>query len=177
MLSLQGYIGAYKVHSFAAVPARVSLPLRTSDRTSQLHLVFRYHVLRMTSNVEGIKKTLNSYRDALVASNAEECASLYASDGVTMAQNFFPVVGRDAIKEWYSNCFANIALSVSFDIKEAVVVSEEYGFARTTSAGTQTINKTGQTSKEANQELFVMKKVEDEWKIARYCFCTTNPPK
>ncbi|KAK5703313.1 hypothetical protein LTR17_022222 [Elasticomyces elasticus] len=94
-----------------------------------------------------------------------------------MAQNFVTVVGRDAIKEWYSNCFANITLSVSFDIKEAVAVSEEYGFARTTSAGTQTINKTGQTSKEANQELFVMKKVEDQWKIARYCFCTTNPPK
>ncbi|KAK5675203.1 hypothetical protein LTS10_012279 [Elasticomyces elasticus] len=94
-----------------------------------------------------------------------------------MAQNFVTVVGRDAIKEWYSNCFANITLSVSFDIKEAVAVSEEYGFARTTSAGTQTINKTGQTSKEANQELFITKKVEGQWEIARYCFCTTNPSK
>ncbi|KAK5722493.1 hypothetical protein LTR15_005724 [Elasticomyces elasticus] len=131
----------------------------------------------LTPNADGIKKNLDAYRNALVASKAEECASLYASDGVIMAQNFVTVVGRDAIKEWYSNCFANIALSVSFDIKEAIVVSEEYGFARTTSAGTQKINKTGETSKEANQELSVMKKVEDQWKIARYCFCTTNPPK
>jgi len=26
------------------------------------------------------------------------------------------------------------------------------------------------------QELFVFQKIDGAWKIARYCFCTTNPP-
>ena len=131
----------------------------------------------MTSDAEAIKKTLNAYRDALVKSDVDGCVKLYASDGITMAQGFTTQVGHDAVKEWYTNCFKNITLSVKFDIKEAEAVSEEYGFARTTSAGTQKVNQTGETSNEANQELFVLKKVDGEWKIARYCFCTTNPPK
>jgi hypothetical protein len=28
-----------------------------------------------------------------------------------------------------------------------------------------------------NQELFVFQKIDDAWKIARYCFSTTNPPR
>jgi len=34
-----------------------------------------------------------------------------------------------------------------------------------------------QSSPEANQELFVFQKVDSDWKIARYCFSTTNPPR
>jgi hypothetical protein len=30
---------------------------------------------------------------------------------------------------------------------------------------------------EANQELFVFQKIDGTWKIARYCFSTTNPPR
>ncbi len=30
---------------------------------------------------------------------------------------------------------------------------------------------------EANQELFIFRKVGDDWKIARYSFSTTNPPR
>ena len=131
----------------------------------------------MGSDSDAIKTTLNAYRDALVASDAKGCVKLYADDGVTMAQNSTTQVGHDAIADWYTKCFEAITLDVKFDIKEVVVVSNEYGFARTTSAGTQKINETGKTSKEANQELFVMQKVDDDWKIARYCFSTTNPPK
>ena len=131
----------------------------------------------VTSDTEAIKATLNAYRDALVASDAKGCVALYADDGVTMAQNFETQVGHDAIMTWYTECFKLITLNVKFDIKEVVVASDEYAFARTTSAGTQKQNKTGETSHEGNQELFVLQKVDKEWKIARYCFSTTNPPK
>ncbi|MCU1293898.1 MAG: Ketosteroid isomerase, partial [Bryobacterales bacterium] len=50
-------------------------------------------------------------------------------------------------------------------------------FARTNSAGTATVNATAGSSAEANQELFIFQKIEDAWKIARYCFSTTNPPR
>lgn len=132
---------------------------------------------KVTSDSDAIKATLNAYRDALVASDAKGCAKLYAADGVTMAQGFPTQIGNAAVEAWYFKCFEAIALNVKFDIQEVHVVSEKYGFARTTSAGTQKVNATGATSEEANQELFVLEKVDKEWKIARYCFSTTNPPK
>lgn len=129
----------------------------------------------MSSDQEAIKKTLLAYGKALVASDTESIVPLYAKDGVTMAQGFPTQVGHEAIREWYSKCFEAISLDVEFDIEEVVVTSDEYAFARTSSAGKQKVNATGQSSKEANQELFVMQKAGGEWKIARYCFCTMNP--
>ena len=55
-------------------------------------------------------------------------------------------------------------------------MADDWAFARTHSAGTTTINATGDQVVEGNQELFVLKKTDDgNWKIARYCFSTTNP--
>jgi ketosteroid isomerase-like protein len=69
-----------------------------------------------------------------------------------------------------------ITLKVKFTIVELVVMSPQWSFARTNSAGIQMINDTGATSAEGNQELFIFKKDEDgKWRIARYSFSTTNP--
>lgn len=41
-----------------------------------------------------------------------------------------------------------------------------------------TINATGDKGPEVNQELFVFQKQDGgDWKIARYNFSTTNPPR
>jgi ketosteroid isomerase-like protein len=73
--------------------------------------------------------------------------------------------------------FNAIRLEVKFTIAELVVMSPQWAFVRTNSTGTQTLNATGATSAEANQELFIFKKNEDnKWRIARYSFSTTNPP-
>jgi ketosteroid isomerase-like protein len=65
---------------------------------------------------------------------------------------------------------------VKFDIIEVEIINADWAFARTASAGKTKIHATGGESQEANQELFVIKKEEGKWKIARYCFSTTNPP-
>jgi ketosteroid isomerase-like protein len=57
-------------------------------------------------------------------------------------------------------------------------VAPEWAFARTNSAGTTLDHATGKSSSEANQELFLFSKDRDgSWKIARYGFSSTNPPK
>ncbi len=57
-------------------------------------------------------------------------------------------------------------------------VSPSWAFARTRSEGTVKVNATGDGGPEANQELFLFKKSDDgNWKIARYIFATTNPPR
>ncbi len=48
-------------------------------------------------------------------------------------------------------------------------------FAVTSSKGTVKIQANGVEVPEANRELFVFEKVNDEWKIARYMFNKTQP--
>jgi ketosteroid isomerase-like protein len=101
---------------------------------------------------------------------------LYAPDGVFMAQNFPTATGTDEVRKAYDVTFNMITLSVEVDILEVVPITEKWAFARTASAGTVKVNTTGGGGPEANQELFVMQKIDGAWKIARYCFSTTNPP-
>jgi uncharacterized protein (TIGR02246 family) len=131
----------------------------------------------MNANEEAIAAVLASYQDALNRSDTEAVMNLYASDGVFMPQNFPSSVGADAVRSAYVGVFNAITLTVKFKVAEVLQVGADWAFARTNSAGTVKVHVTGQSSAEANQELFVFQKIGDTWKIARYCFSTTNPPR
>ena len=130
------------------------------------------------SDNEKIHAVLESYEHVLNAGDAAGVVRLYTEDGVFMAQHHPSAVGIDAVKAAYEAAFKAIDLNVEFDIVEIEVVADDWAFARTNSAGTITINATGDQVAEGNQELFVLKKTDaGNWKIARYCFSTTNPPR
>ena len=123
-----------------------------------------------------IRNVMSSYESALNASNTEAAMPLYAEDGVFMAPNNQSAVGKASVRQAYDAVFKAITLKVKFTIAELVVMSPQWAFVRTNSTGTQKINATGATSREANQELFIFKKGDDgQWRIARYSFSTTNP--
>jgi uncharacterized protein (TIGR02246 family) len=123
-----------------------------------------------------IGNVMSSYESALNASNTEAAMPLYAEDGVFMAPNNQSAVGKASVRQAYAAVFKAITLKVKFTIVELVVMSPQWAFVRTNSTGTQKINATGATSREANQELFILKKGDDgQWRIARYSFSTTNP--
>jgi uncharacterized protein (TIGR02246 family) len=129
----------------------------------------------MLPDESAVAAVLKQYEAALNASSTDACLKLYAPDGVFMPQNSPSSVGVDTVRRAYDAVFANITLKVVFDIVEVRQVAPEWAFARTNSKGTVTVHATGATSAEANQELFVFQKVANAWKIARYCFSTTNP--
>lgn len=131
----------------------------------------------MNANEQAVAAALSKYEEALNQSDTNAVMKLYAPDGVFMAQNFPSSVGADAVRKSYDVVFKAIKLTVKFNVAEVVEVAPNWVFARTNSAGTVKINATGQTSAEANQELFVFQKIDGAWKIARYCFSTTNPPR
>jgi uncharacterized protein (TIGR02246 family) len=123
-----------------------------------------------------IGNVMSSYESALNASNTEAAMPLYAEDGVFMAPNNQSAVGKALVRQAYDAVFKAITLKVKFTIAELVVMSPQWAFVRTNSTGTQKINATGATSREANQELFILKKGDDgHWRIARYSFSATNP--
>jgi uncharacterized protein (TIGR02246 family) len=131
----------------------------------------------MSVDEQEITAVLKAYEGALNASDTDAVMRLYASDGVFMPQHFPSSIGTDAVRQAYDAVFGAIRLTVTFDIKEVHETGGDWAFARTKSAGTVSVRATGEGSAEANQELFVMQKISNTWKIARYCFCTTNPPR
>jgi uncharacterized protein (TIGR02246 family) len=130
----------------------------------------------MNSDETSVAEILNEYEKALNNSDTSAALSLYAPDGVFMPQHSPSSIGTAAVRKAYDDVFAAITLSVKFAIAEIRQVAPEWIFARTNSAGTVKINATGASGPEANQELFIFQKIGSSWKIARYCFSTTNPP-
>jgi uncharacterized protein (TIGR02246 family) len=130
----------------------------------------------VNTDEKAIAAGLASYEDALNQSSTDAVMKLYASDGVFMPQNSPSSVGTAAVRTAYDAVFNAITLSVKFDIAEIHQVAPEWAFARTNSAGRVKVHATGESAAEGNQELFVFQKVAGDWKIARYCFSTTNPP-
>jgi len=132
----------------------------------------------MSTTQEAVTALLAKYNDALNASRTDAVMSLYAEDGVFMPPYSPSAVGSEALRHAYDAVFTAITLNVKFTIAEIVELAPEWAFARTNSAGTTLDHATGNRSAEANQELFIFKKDRNgSWKIARYSFSSTNPPR
>jgi uncharacterized protein (TIGR02246 family) len=130
----------------------------------------------MNADEQAIAGVLAEYETALNNSDTAAVMRLYAPDGVFMPQHSPSSIGTDAVRVAYEAVFAAITLSVRFAVQEVRQLAPDWGFARTNSAGTTSVHTTDRSGPEANQELFIFQKFEGAWKIARYCFCTTNPP-
>jgi uncharacterized protein (TIGR02246 family) len=129
----------------------------------------------MNANEKAVGEVLAKYQDALNQSDTDAVMKLYAPDGVFMAQNSPSSVGVDEVRRAYDAVFKTIKLTVKFNVAEVVETAPNWVFARTNSAGTVKVHATGAGGPEANQELFLFQKIDGAWKIARYCFSTTNP--
>jgi uncharacterized protein (TIGR02246 family) len=129
----------------------------------------------MNANENAVAAVLAQYQDALNQSDTEAVMKLYAPDGVFMPQNSPSSIGADEVRRAYESVFKAIKLTVQFNVAEIVEVAPNWVFARTNSVGTVKVHATGSGGPEANQELFLFQKIDGAWKIARYCFSTTNP--
>jgi uncharacterized protein (TIGR02246 family) len=131
----------------------------------------------MTKNEQAVAQVLEAYNAALNASDTNSVMPLYDDDGVFMPAFSPSAVGAEAVRKAYDAVFAQIKLTVKFDIAEIVELSPEWVFARTNSAGKTLNHATGATTSEGNQELFIFRKNrEGKFKIARYSFSPTKPP-
>ena len=124
-----------------------------------------------------IRSVMASYNDALNDASTDAALALYAEDGVFMPPYSQSAVGKEAVRKAYDAVFTELKFDVKFTIVELVVMSPNWAYVRTNSAGVTAHASTGKTTAEANQELFIFKKEENsEWRIARYSFSPTNPP-
>lgn len=126
-----------------------------------------------TADQAAIEKVLLSYGAALNAASVSQAVAIYAPDGVVMPSNGPTSTGTQQLTATYEGFFKMLKFDVKFTIEE-VMVSGDYAFARTHSAGTTVLQATGQTSAEENRELYVLQKISGEWRILRYMFNKTK---
>ena len=122
-----------------------------------------------------IANLLKSYEEALNTSDTRAAMALYGSEPVFMPQHSVALSGREAVQAGYEHVFAALKLNVVFTIHEIVEMGE-LAYARTSSAGQTDILAAHAMVKEANNELFIFRLEQGQWKIHRYLFATCNPP-
>ncbi len=118
---------------------------------------------------EQIRTILDRYQAALNASDVDAVLALYAADGVFMPTNAPTAVGTPAVRAAYEHIFGTIKLDIAFSIDE-IAIDGNMAFATTGSKGQVTILAEQVTAPEENRELFVFRKINGNWKIARYMF-------
>jgi uncharacterized protein (TIGR02246 family) len=123
-----------------------------------------------------IQSVLKAYETALNSNDTDTILGLYGADPVFMPQHAPALIGRQAVRAGYTHVFNTIKLAITFDVQEVEEVGDR-AWARTSSAGTQTLLATGAVSQEGNNELFVFRKEGGDWKIHRYLFSTNQPPR
>lgn len=121
-----------------------------------------------------IEALLGEYKKSLNTSDAKLAQSLYTKDGIFMPTGAPSAIGSEHILKSYEYIFSQIQLNIEFFIEE-IEVEGDFAFATSSSEGTTLIHASGDTVPEANRELFVFEKVDDDWKIARYMFNKTSP--
>ncbi|MET4296246.1 uncharacterized protein (TIGR02246 family) [Bradyrhizobium sp. LB8.2] len=128
------------------------------------------------ASVQKIEEVLQTYEAALNASDTDKVLTVFAPDGVFMAPSSPSTVGADAIRAAYNGIFKAITFDTELTVAEVVQVAPNWAFVRTSSNGHVTVNSIKQRVPDANHELFIFQKGDDDaWKIARYSFATTNP--
>jgi uncharacterized protein (TIGR02246 family) len=118
---------------------------------------------------------LKTYEEALNTNDLQSALALYGSDPVFMPQYSVALCGRDAVQAAYDKIFQTITLNVVFTIHEIVELGD-LAYARTSSAGQTEIHVSHKIVKEGNNELFIFRKEQGQWKIHRYLFASSNPP-
>lgn len=124
--------------------------------------------------VPAIRDVIHGYETALNSADLETILGLYGSEPVFMPQHASALAGRDAVRAGYQQVFETIKLSIRFEIHE-IEQAGDWAWARTSSAGRTRILAAGTEVAEGNNELFVFRREDGQWKIHRYLFSTSRP--
>ena len=118
---------------------------------------------------EQIKSLLHTYQRGLNEANVDLVRSVYTTDAIVIGQPFPTASGITEIIALYTDFLSKLAFNVQFELLE-VELQNDLGFIRTRSHGTIVPKGQKPTGSEGNREIFVLKKVQGNWKFYRYIF-------
>jgi len=123
----------------------------------------------MEGDEDKIRKLISEYQIALNNEEIEKISTLYSKQSIFMPPEIPAIHGVEEIGLTYEYLFSQFDFELEFDINE-VEISENSAYVLSNSEGTITLEngETEETSK--NQEIFILIKEGDDWKISRYMF-------
>ncbi len=116
-----------------------------------------------------IQNLVMTYQRGLNEGDLDLVKSVYADDAVFIGQPFPTATGKEEIVAIYADLFSKLDFDVKFDILD-IELSGDLGFVRTRSHGTIVPKGQEPSGSEGNREVFVLKKIDGEWKFYRYIF-------
>ena len=118
---------------------------------------------------EEIKQLLQTYQRGLNGAELDLVRSVYADDAVVIGQHFPTATGIQEIIALYADFLSKLDFNVQFELLE-MELSDDLGFIRTRSHGTIVPKGQKPTGSEGNREIFIVKKIQGDWRFYRYIF-------
>ncbi len=116
-----------------------------------------------------VKTVVQNYFEALNASDVNKVTSYFTTDGVLLAPGAPTATGTEQLKGTFKYVFDNFTYTLAVSIAE-VTVQGNYAFVASTSKGSFVIKASNQKIEDDFRETFILKKVNGQWKIARYMY-------
>ncbi len=128
-------------------------------------------VFAVISNSDEVKirELISEYQIALNNEEIEKIQTLYSNQAIFMPPEITAINGVEEIVSTYEYLFSQFDFKLKFDIKE-VAISENFAYVYSNSEGTITLESDGTEETSKNQEIFILIKEGDDWKISRYMF-------
>jgi uncharacterized protein (TIGR02246 family) len=118
---------------------------------------------------EEIKQLLQTYQRGLNDADLDLVRCVYADDAVVIGQPFPTATGIQEIIALYADFLSKLDFNVQFELLE-MELSNDLGFIRTRSHGTIVPKGQKPTGSEGNREIFIVKRIQGDWKFYRYIF-------
>ncbi len=137
--------------------------------------IFLLCVLSFSARAEGsstedeVKKAASTFFRAINDSNIKMVLDAYHRDSAYLSKNHPAAHGIDEIKKAYQELFGRVRLNVDHVVQH-VFVDTSIAIIESNARGTVTILETMKTAPVDVKQLFVFRKVENQWKIDRYMF-------
>jgi ketosteroid isomerase-like protein len=123
-----------------------------------------------------IENLLNTYQERLSKNDIDGILDLYSANPAFIPESAPASVGRDSVRKAYEWVFSTLKLSGQFTFHDVEVIGNT-AWVRTTSTGHFRVLATGGDGDVANSELFILKLEGGAWRIHRYIFTSSVPPR
>ncbi len=118
---------------------------------------------------EEVRNLIQTYQRSLNEADVDLVRAVYADDAIFIGQPFPTASGIEEIVGLYADFFSKMDFNVQFDVQE-IELSGDLGFVRTRSHGTIVPKGQNPEGSEGNREIFVVKRIDGDWKFYRYIF-------
>ncbi len=117
---------------------------------------------------QAIEALLNGYAEAITAGNGNLIPGYYSQAAIFMPEGR-KTLSRNDLERDKTNLFKKTAYSIGFSVQN-ITIDGSYAFVEATAQTTTTVLESGDRSAKASQDLFVLSKELNDWKIFRYMF-------